>query len=313
MKTISYYCLKLLVMAVSLSFVTMKAEAQDKCTKPMISVYKENICRELPANFRKWNVQMHKDELQSRSKRKLFRLHMSGSGQFSEEGLKALITKIYHPGKICVVDLRAEPHGYVNGHAIYLKTVSRHENPLSFSPHSIDRREAAYLNALLGTYEVALLSNAKAKSRVEYLKVEQVATEKQLVESLGHDYIRIPVEDYRHPTDAQVERFVEFVRGLKKDAWLHFHCKAGKGRTTTFMLMYDMMHHAREIPLADFIERHWKIGGAHLQRLGHGQGERSRWANDRKRFIENFYNYCCSDHRGFKKTWSKYKRSLRSK
>ena len=202
---------------------------------PTISLYKENILNRLPTGFRKWHPSIHPSGVAAHSG-KSHRMFMSGSGQFSEEGLKTLISKISHSGKIYIIDLRAEPHGYVNGHAIYFRASSRNKGRRAFSPSAIDAREQSYLKSLLGGYEVALRPHPKMKARVEYIKVEQVATEKQLVESLGLGYARIPVEDYRHPTDAQVDRFVALVRKLKRRSWLHFHCKAGKGRTTLFMM-----------------------------------------------------------------------------
>lgn len=38
-----------------------------------------------------------------------------------------------------------------------------------------------------------------------------------------------------------IDEFIKLYKSLPKDAWLHFHCEAGKGRTTTFLAMYDMM------------------------------------------------------------------------
>ena len=34
-----------------------------------------------------------------------------------------------------------------------------------------------------------------------------------------------------------VDYFIDFVENQPENTWLHFHCKAGAGRTTTFMIM----------------------------------------------------------------------------
>ena len=38
-----------------------------------------------------------------------------------------------------------------------------------------------------------------------------------------------------------INYFLDFVKNQPKDSWLHFHCKEGIGRTTTFMIMYDII------------------------------------------------------------------------
>ena len=68
-------------------------------------------------------------------------------------------------------------------------------------------------------------------------------------------YIRIPVTDGNLPTDDMVKYFIDFVSKLPNDTWLHFHCKEGIGRTTTFMIMYDIMKNYKDVSLDDIIKR----------------------------------------------------------
>lgn len=264
--------------------------ASRRSRSPTVPFYKENILNGLPDGFRKWHPNMHPSGICDRTSHRVF---MSGSAQFSKNGLKLLISKIGHSGKIYIIDLRAEPHGYVNGHEICFKDPPRNSGRRLFSPSAVDVRERSYLRRLLGG------------------SVKEVATERQLVERLGLSYVRIPVEDYRYPTDSQVDRFVSIVGKLQQRSWLHFHCKAGKGRTTLFMTMYDMMHHAKRVSFDAFIVRHRKLfGTVHFQKGNSNNNRRGRWGNERQRFLERFYWYCSSDHRGFKKPWSKYKQHM---
>lgn len=64
------------------------------------------------------------------------------------------------------------------------------------------------------------------------------------------NYIRIPVQDRHGPDDDTVNAFVTFVKTLPEDVWLHFHCLAGEGRTTTFMVIYDILRNAPLVPYA---------------------------------------------------------------
>ncbi len=49
------------------------------------------------------------------------------------------------------------------------------------------------------------------------------------------------VTDDMAPDAAQTDRFVEFCRTMAPGTWLHIHCRAGHGRTTTFMVMYLLL------------------------------------------------------------------------
>ena len=68
-------------------------------------------------------------------------------------------------------------------------------------------------------------------------------------------YIRIPVTDGNLPNDNMVNYFIDFVKKQPENTWLHFHCKAGAGRTTTFMIMYDIIKNHNYVDLNDIITR----------------------------------------------------------
>jgi Inositol hexakisphosphate len=93
------------------------------------------------------------------------------------------------------------------------------------------------------------------------------------------------VSDHCRPTDDMVDRFVTFVHGLPANAWLHFHCHGGDGRTTTFMALYDMIRNAQNISLDDTVARQSLIGQYHLF-SGKSEVETLRAA-----FITAFYSY----------------------
>lgn len=73
------------------------------------------------------------------------------------------------------------------------------------------------------------------------LTITKTQTEEQVVKEAGLRYVRFATTDSSWPEPQTVDRFVEFVRNLPENTWLHFHCHAGHGRTTSFVAMYDRM------------------------------------------------------------------------
>ena len=74
----------------------------------------------------------------------------------------------------------------------------------------------------------------------------------------------MPVTDDQLPKENTINDFIKFVQNTPKDSYLHFYCKAGVGRTTTFMILYDIMKNYNTVPLNDIIIRQVKLG--HLNR-----------------------------------------------
>lgn len=46
------------------------------------------------------------------------------------------------------------------------------------------------------------------------------------------------------------------------DTWFHFHCGGGKGRTGTFMMLYDRMKNP-EVSDKDIMYRHAQMGASY--------------------------------------------------
>ncbi|MEQ8224825.1 MAG: hypothetical protein ABRQ37_21075, partial [Candidatus Eremiobacterota bacterium] len=102
----------------------------------------------------------------------------------------------------------------------------------------------------------------------------------------------------------QVDNFITFYKNLSPDTWLYFHCKAGRGRTTTFMTMYDMMRNYDKAGRDDIIKRQWLLGGAKLSEKPVDEAEKDRWD-----FIVKFYDYCLQNGPDYKILWSEWNRS----
>lgn len=237
-------------------------------------------------------------------------LRISGSAQFSEQGLLAIIRKIDLEEQLILIDLREESHGFINGAAVSSYTDRNWEN-MGCPPDDVELVEKSYLETLMRTPRVVAYRVEEKDLEGEIAKVESidieiasVQSERELAEGLNIGYVRLPITDHLSPSALQVDRLVSLVRSLPADAWLHFHCKGGKGRTTTFMAMYDMMHNAKKVSFDEILLRQHLIGGSDMTKLPIETHWKYPYAVERLEFLQQFYEYCLSNTDGYRTLWS---------
>ena len=255
----------------------------------------ENTEGELPRNFRlcsdPW---LNAPDSKAPSRVGLESLQASGSGQFSENGLKAILARLKTSQPIIVVDLRQESHGFANGIAISWYAAHDASN-VGKTLAEIEADELARLQKLLEEKNITIQEvSRKEEDLIEKttpvsITVNKVATEQQLTQSFKIGYFRIPVTDHLPPTPQDVERFLTFVKALPEGTWLHFHCEAGDGRTTTFLSLYDMIRNGKNVSFEDIIERQYLLGGINLADIV----DKSSWKYPhevkRLKFLKEFY------------------------
>lgn len=247
------------------------------------------------------------------SREGLDNLPISGSAQFSEKSLALILKTLKNPTNLSIVDLRQESHGFLDGMAIswYLP---RNWINIGQSLQKIELLENNLLKNLSNQNHVTIHKIVKKDAEGHQtpetthttVKVQFVLSEKQLVEQFGINYLRIPIADHTRPTDEIVDQFIQFVRGLPQNHWLHFHCSAGVGRTTTFMIMYDMMKNAKTVKFDDIINRQWLIGGANMRKTTLKYTWKTPYAEERVKFLQHFYDYCKDNQDDFKQSWSSF-------
>lgn len=192
-------------------------------------------------------------------------LCISGSAQFSLPQFCKLAEELRNTAdgkEIYIIDLRRESHVLLG--AIPVSWYESHNwGNLGLALDEIYDDELKRFVPLIG-------KTVKLYAREDDSKVDETAfyvrgflTEKELVESLGFHYYRIPIQDHTWPKPEQIDEFVEFVKGIDMNkTWLHFHCQAGKGRTGLFMTIYDKMKNPK-VPAIDVIVRQAKLGGSY--------------------------------------------------
>lgn len=245
------------------------------------------------------------------SRKGMEQLNVSASSIFSEKEFEQVLKKVpVPPDKVYVVDLRGESHGYLNGTAVSWFAANNWGN---------DGRSLAIVTQL----EQSQLAKAAADSPIEIYRfdddknilldkvtvdVKRVRTEKQMVTEHGAHYFRLALSDHFRPDDPDVDAFLEFYKQLPKDAWLHYHCFAGMGRTTIFMAMHDILKNAQNVSFDDIIQRQALIGIVDLSDIPDSKKNWSRKAYiERYQFVKHFYDYVKANPE-LKLSWSTWAR-----
>ena len=230
----------------------------------------------------------------------LDRLNASASAQFGRDDLRfAVDNDLHHPARYVIVDLRQEAHGFINGAPVSWYAPKNWLNR-GKSKDWITQDEAKRL-AELSQQTTALvrhvldkdLSGSIGESDSVKVKVRDVQSEEELVtKDLGLEYVRFPVADHCPPPVDEVEAFLQFVRDFdrrREPWWPHFHCHGGDGRTSSFLVMYDMLRNARKVGFVDLLRRQQVRGSIDLFDLG--TGWKNPLARERLRFLRCFFDY----------------------
>lgn len=238
-------------------------------------------------------------------------LRMAGGGQFSVSALQAILQHL-QTEKLTVIDLRQESHGLIDGTAVSWYAPHDAINA-GKTPQQIEEDQEALLAGLaqekhVNVYKIQKKTKTEtiAKASAAKFPVHSVSSEEEFVESMNLQYVRLYVQDFHAPTPDQVDRFLAVVKALPKGEWVYFHCRAGVGRTTTFMAIYDMLHHAKKLSFEQILMRQAAIGGKDFNALP----EQTRWkypyALERLDFLTKFYDYARTNQDDYKTTWSEW-------
>lgn len=210
--------------------------------------------------------------------------YVSASGQPTFSELKNIFYRLKNivpdDKKIYIVDLRQESHGFADEYPVSWYILKNKANVgKTFS--EIERDEIKRLKNLRGkltTFEPLGNYDTEHFNAVTFAP-EVTLTEKQAAESEGFNYVRFYVQDMTTPSPEVVDEFLTFLSEIDSETWLHFHCHAGHGRTTTFLVMYEILRQP-ELALEDIVQRQYKLGGSNLLA-----------SETHEKFIKLFYKY----------------------
>jgi len=257
----------------------------------------------LPLNFRTTDDQVGSVDGIIPNTDGLKELKCSGSAQMSAGEMQVLVENLAArtAGDVYIVDLRQEQHGYLDGNAasFYGK---RNWGNIGRTREEIVRAEKAAMEAMPGE-KIALYKLDKDKEPVKPAEMEftigNAQTEEEVAAEAGARYYRITSTDHIWTVPENIDRFISFYKTLPKDAWLHFHCEAGEGRTTTYMVIYDILRNGATVSLEDITAREYRIGGidllsvksANALQTGKTQSWKTVFEQERAKNIKLFYQY----------------------
>lgn len=234
----------------------------------------------VPKNLRKSSDSINTQNNSDLNISGLNTLNISGSQQFTEYNLALIMNSIGTSLPITVIDLRQESHGFINGTPVSWANSKNNAN-IGLTLDQVLLNEYNKLNSIKLNVPITFY-NHKDLTMVP-TKVED---EDHLVNSRSLSYIRIPVTDGKIPLDDMVNYFVQVVTLQPKNTWIHFHCKQGIGRTTTFMIMYDMIKNSDQVTADDIINRQLLLANFDENHI------KSFHTKERANFLQNFYKYC---------------------
>lgn len=238
-------------------------------------------------------------------------LALSGSAAINP-ALIGQIQRLAQEKAILVVDLRKEPHAVANNHSVTWTIPNNWLNidkPLSVAIQ--DEQQRIHQVRQEKPESLVLVHHKDYKKELARpvrmtMPLPHFQSEQELVERNGMNYARIGVADHLRPVDAEVDRFVSTVRSMPKDTWLHVHCKGGQGRTTTFMVLYDILNNAGRVSLADIAVRQMHFGFGYDVASEGLKVERQQFRKDRWAFIQSFYDYAKANPKGQPLLWSEW-------
>ncbi|MFN7710322.1 MAG: hypothetical protein ACK5O7_05140 [Holosporales bacterium] len=229
-------------------------------------------------------------------------VHASGSGQFNAVGLQWIQQQLsaigVQPRHVVMVDLREEPHGFAAGQAISWYAPNNHYN-LGISWQEARAQEETLLQQLAQQPRIEVIQLRKfnedhlRQGQKISLSSQNLATEARLIaDQKDMRYERAPISDHNAPEPRDVDQLVALFVTATPQTWFHFHCRAGHGRTTTALILYDIWLNAGQnnITLEEINDRHRRLGGADIL----GRGERPLASENEKaraHMVRAFWDY----------------------
>lgn len=244
----------------------------------------------------------------------------SGSAQFSRGQLVAVLESKLVRKPVVVVDLRQESHGFLHvGKPLHGESAiavgwfaERDWMNVGKDLPSIELDQQRRLSRAAETSDL-VVSWITSKTPEDGIWTAErsivvpsgFATEREVVRELSQKYLRLPTTDHVRPRDAEVDEFVRFTSALPGATWLHFHCRGGDGRTTTFMVMRDIMRNAPDVPVDDIVRRQHLLGGEDLDKPVSPNSFAHPFTVERRDFVRDFYDYVCAAKPGrYRLAWS---------
>lgn len=239
-------------------------------------------------------------------------LRASASSQYSKIALSLLMKKLQSQTEhITLCDLRDDDHLFVDGKNVSdfqtRRELLRKRTQVEII-EAVERLKSEILSQediKLHAIDTAYPSNEFSKRFSIKFRPQEVLTPAELVESMKGSYLRIGTKRFSENIDEDIDHLLTHIESMPEDSWIHFSDIKGKGRTTFFMALYDLLHNADKVSWEDIIQRQHLIGGSNLFDI---TPKDRGWAPDREtkrqrvitlaRFAEFAKEYIAKKERG---------------
>ncbi len=207
-------------------------------------------------------------------------LRASGSAPIRFSELQKRTSHIKEP-KI-IVDGMAELHGFIKG------------IPTTFFAY---QRKSPNLKHVLRRWIFTGTSQVRP---------DLVMTEEEEAKKYGFSYKKLTIGSKFIAPDKDIDEIMDFYENLPQNAWLHFHCAQGKGRTSMLLVLLDIVKNAPKVSLEDIVKRHHVLGSENLMIIDAWKkgSYTKKQLEERKEFLMKFYSFICQKKAGEIQRWS---------
>lgn len=193
-----------------------------------------------------------------------------GVAQPTVQGIKSVLTRLgAQDREVMWTTMREEPVVYLNGRSLTLRDFAHPfanlEQP-GKTAQEVEAQETQLKQEILNEAQRnggrLLIQDETQDERMISRWIEigpnDVQTPREVFDGLRSqgfrvNYARVPISDEKAPEDADLDELVTRFRGLSADTPAVFNCHAGRGRTTTGMIVADLMRHAQDDPPLAFL------------------------------------------------------------
>jgi len=205
--------------------------------------------------------------------------------------------------KVIDLDLREEPHFFLDGKAVCYEV---YPIPSSEWYHSKEKDVLAYEEKLykklispVELFEHVPGTEDEKDNKDPAVPFSLKELESDVCVSKAIQYERVTITDGQRPKDIDTDNLVQIFRKAHlEEFWLHIHCRDGRGRTNTSMVMYEMFYHAKTKNIFEILANHPTVDLLKLQ-AGDLKGPISMdvypyfsWKANRTDFLFKFFQYC---------------------
>lgn len=140
----------------------------------------------------------------------------------------------------------------------------------------------------------------------------QINTEEDIFKALNITYLT-PLKNELAwlDNDDFMENTIRLFQSFKRDTHLYVHCLHGRGRTTTYLILYDIFRNADKVSVEDIANRHFCLGRENVMDT-EVWSKKGSWTKEalmaRKTLVIRFHNYM-TDPRGYQyQSWTQWKK-----